>query len=113
VLQFAIEQKLALEPADKDMVVMLHEIDYTIDSTSRSIQSTLIVKGDDNVHTAMAKTVGLPLGIAAKLVLQEKIKLAGIQIPIVPEIYLPVLQELEEHGVRFREVEGREVDRES
>jgi saccharopine dehydrogenase-like NADP-dependent oxidoreductase len=106
VLQFAIEQKLALKPADKDMVVMLHEIDYTIDGTSRSIKSRMIVKGEDNVHTAMAKTVGLPLGIAAKLVLQEKIKLAGIQIPIVPEIYLPVLLELEELGVRFREVSG-------
>ena len=66
VLQFMLEKKLALQPADKDMVVMLHEIEYTINSKPAKIRSGLVVKGTDNMHTAMAKTVGLPLGIAAR-----------------------------------------------
>ena len=53
----------------------------------------------------MAKTVGLPLGIAAKLILQEKIKLTGLHIPIVPEIYEPVLGELEQHGIKFNKMD--------
>ena len=51
------------------MIVMLHEIEYTINGKRNSIHSSLVVKGDDSIHTAMAKTVGLPLGIAAKLIL--------------------------------------------
>ena len=67
------------------------------------LTSSLIVKGQDQLHTAMAKTVGLPLGIAAKLIMEEKIKLAGLHIPVVPEIYQPVLEELEKHSIKFDE----------
>ncbi len=51
----------------------------------------------------MAKTVGLPLGIAAKLILENKIKVTGLHIPVIPEIYNPVLQELELNGIHFKE----------
>lgn len=104
VLQFALENKLVLGQDDKDMIVMLHEITYeTADGISNTISSTLIVKGQDQLHTAMAKTVGLPLGIAAKLILQEKIQLTGLHIPIISTIYEPVLEELEQHGITFIE----------
>lgn len=103
VLQFAMEKKLALQDADKDMIVMLHELEYEMDGQPHKTASCLIVKGEDHLRTAMAKTVGLPLGIAAKLILQEKIKLTGLHIPIIPEIYEPVLKELEDYGVRFKE----------
>jgi hypothetical protein len=103
VLQFILEKKLALEKDDKDMVVMVHEIEYEADEMKTGIKSSLVVKGEDNVHTAMAKTVGLPLGIAAKLILQGKIKETGLHIPIVSSIYTPVLKELEEHGIKFTE----------
>ena len=63
----------------------------------------MIVKGEDNIHTAMAKTVGLPLGIAAKLILEGKINTTGLQIPTIAEIYEPVLMELENEGIRFIE----------
>jgi len=63
----------------------------------------LIAKGEDNVRTAMAKTVGLPLGIAARLILNGTIKLKGLHIPTKKEIYEPVLKELEEHGIKFEE----------
>jgi len=83
--------------------VRLHEIRYTVGSVESSVSSSLIVEGHDNVRTAMAKTVGLPLGIAAKLILNGTIKLKGLQIPVSKEIYEPVLKELEMQGIRFHE----------
>ncbi|HLX91249.1 MAG TPA: saccharopine dehydrogenase C-terminal domain-containing protein [Puia sp.] len=103
VLQYLMERKLAMEPTDKDMIVMLHEVEYSANNEKCSVQSSLVVKGKDSSHTAMAKTVGLPLGIAAKLVLMEKFKLPGVRIPVEPEIYRPVLKELEEHDIIFKE----------
>ncbi|MGE5107270.1 MAG: saccharopine dehydrogenase C-terminal domain-containing protein [Sphingobacteriales bacterium] len=103
ILQYAVETKLAMQPDDKDMIVMLHEIEYSINSQQSTVNSSLIVKGEDNRHTAMAKTVGLPLGIAAKLILQNKIQLTGLHIPVVKEIYEPVLEELKNHGIIFHE----------
>jgi saccharopine dehydrogenase-like NADP-dependent oxidoreductase len=103
VLQYLLEAKLAMRPGDKDMIVMLHEIEYTIDGTTTKMRSSLIVKGEDSLHTAMAKTVGLPLGIAAKLILNEVLQLTGLYIPIIKEIYEPLLQELELNGIKFNE----------
>lgn len=103
VMQMAIEKKLALKENDKDMIVMLHEIESEVGSKKSEIRSSLIVKGENNLHTAMAKTVGLPLGIAAKLILNGTIQLSGLHIPTKKEIYEPVLKELEEHGIKFIE----------
>jgi saccharopine dehydrogenase-like NADP-dependent oxidoreductase len=103
VLQFAMERKLALKESDKDMIVMLHEIDYELQGQHHQVSSCLIVEGEDALHTAMAKTVGLPLGIAAKLILQGKIRRRGLQIPVLPDIYEPILQELKLQGIAFRE----------
>jgi saccharopine dehydrogenase (NADP+, L-glutamate forming) len=67
------------------------------------VKSLLVVKGEDSVRTAMAKTVGLPLGIATKLILNGTIKLKGLHIPTQKEIYEPVLNELEAHGIQFQD----------
>jgi len=98
-----LEKKLALGPDDKDMIVMMHEIKFEVGARQSAVSSLLIAKGDDNVRTAMAKTVGLPLGIAARLILNGTIKLKGLHIPTKKEIYEPVLKELEEHGIKFEE----------
>jgi len=103
VLQYLLETKLAMSPDDKDMIVMLHEFEYEIGEEKHSLRSSMIVEGDDNIRTAMAKTVGLPIGIAAKLILLGKIKLTGLHIPILPEIYEPVLQELKANNIGFEE----------
>ena len=103
ILQFALEKKLALLAADKDMIVMLHEIEYELQGKKYSTNSSLLVKGDDNLRTAMAKTVGLPLGIAAKLILNGIITEKGLHIPVIPAIYEPVLLELAQHGIVFEE----------
>jgi saccharopine dehydrogenase-like NADP-dependent oxidoreductase len=107
VLQFILENKLVLHPQDKDMIVMLHEIEYTINNSKQKITASLVVKGDDSMHTAMAKTVGLPLGIAAKLILNGSIQTRGLHIPIQPEIYTLVLKELAGYGIQFEE---RQID---
>ncbi len=103
ILQFLAESKLAMQPQDKDMIVMLHEINYELAGKKHSIKSSLCVKGKDSLHTAMAKTVGLPVGIAAKLILNGTIKITGLQIPTAKEIYEPVLKELELHQINFTE----------
>ena len=108
ILQYLLETRLQMQPRDKDMIVMLHEITYTsADSTARKeVTSSLIVEGEDSLYTAMAKTVGLPLGITALLILEGRLKLKGLHIPILPEIYQPVLAALAEQGIRFREKES-------
>lgn len=105
ILQFAVEKKLALRPYDKDMIVMLHELKYVVGSKESLVRSSLVVKGENNLRTAMAKTVGLPLGIAAKYILTGKIKLTGLHIPTAKEIYEPILKELEQYDVKFQESE--------
>jgi saccharopine dehydrogenase (NADP+, L-glutamate forming) len=105
IWQWIIEKKLALQPEDKDMIVMLHEMEYEIPGRVHKLQSELVVRGEDSIHTAMARTVGLPLGIAAVLLLDGNIRETGLHTPTVPGIYEPVLKELKERGVAFRERE--------
>jgi saccharopine dehydrogenase (NADP+, L-glutamate forming) len=103
LLQNVLEKKLAMHQHDQDMIVMLHEIGYEINGENKEVRSCLVVKGEDQRRTAMAKTVGLPLGIAAQLILKGKIKLSGLHIPVLPEIYEPVLNELGKHQIKFIE----------
>jgi saccharopine dehydrogenase-like NADP-dependent oxidoreductase len=103
VLQTLLEIKWQMKESDRDMILMLHEFVYEWENKNHSLRSTLVVKGENSTRTAMAKTVGLPLGIAAKLILENKIHIRGLHIPIIPEIYEPVLQELSLHGIRFEE----------
>ena len=103
LLQFLLEKNLAMKADDKDMIIMLHEIQFELNGKNKQTRSCLTVKGKDKTHTAMAKTVGLPLGIAATLILENKINLTGLHIPVIPEIYQPVLHQLELNGIKFNE----------
>ena len=103
LLQFLLEKNLAMQPGDKDMVIMLHEIEFSINGKNKEKRSCLVVKGSDKMHTAMAKTVGLPLGIVTILILENKIPVTGLHIPVIPEIYQPVLAQLELNGIKFQE----------
>jgi saccharopine dehydrogenase-like NADP-dependent oxidoreductase len=103
LLQFCLEKKLALKKGEKDRVVMLHEIGFEREGKTYKTTSTLVLDGVDDVHTAMAKTVGLPLGVAAKLILNGTLHATGVCIPVTPDIYEPVLKELEALGIQFNE----------
>lgn len=103
-LQKLLEHKWKMQPEDKDLVVMVHEIDYLDAGTRHHIQSSLYLTGQDGEHTAMALTVGLPLAIVTKLILKDQLSLRGVLMPKHKEIYEPVMKELETLGVRFKEV---------
>jgi len=103
ILQHLLEQKWTLQPDDKDMIIMQHEFDYKLDGKSESLVSTMVLKGHDSVDTAMSRLVGLPLGIFVKLIMLGKIKATGVNIPVMEEVYTPVLKELEEYDVIFKE----------
>lgn len=104
VLLFTLEKQLALQPHEKDLIVMLHELEYELHGKKYKRTSSLVTTGKDAQHTAMAKTVGLPLGIAAKLILNDSIQLKGLHIPILPQVYNAVLPELEKQGIVFKEI---------
>jgi len=103
ILQNLLQKKWKLQPDDKDLIVMQHQFDYEKNGKQFRLSSTMKMYGEDSVHTAMSKLVGLPIGIFVKLTLQDQLKLRGVHIPVIPEIYTPVLAELSELGVRFED----------
>jgi len=103
ILLHILEQKWTLEDDDKDMIVMWHKLDYIKNGKLNQLQSSMFVYGEDKTYTAMAKTVGLPVAIGTKLILNGTIKNRGVHIPILKEIYEPVLNELKEYGITFKE----------
>lgn len=105
ITEHILNKKWKLHPDDKDMIVMWHRFVYEAGGQQHEIQSSLVVTGEDSVNTAMAKTVGLPLGMAARLLTEGKIKGTGVQLPVRPEIYIPILNELKEYGIGFKEQE--------
>ena len=102
-LQRLLEVKWKLGPNDKDLVVMAHRFRYRAGEQSREIHSSLVVIGEDPVRTAMAHTVGLPMAIAAKLLLNGGIKERGVLLPLNEELYEPILNELATLGIVFNE----------
>ncbi len=104
-LQKILEDKWTLAAEDKDMIVMYHKFGYELDGEKHQIDSHMTLIGENQTHTAMAKTVGLPVAIAALKILNDEIKTPGVQLPIAKEVYEPILKELKENGVIFREKE--------
>ncbi len=102
ILQHILEKKWTLNPEDKDMIVMFHLLKYKLNNTQYELRAHLVVEGENPTHTAMAKTVGLPLAIATKLILNEEIKLRGVQIPVHAEVYRPILDELKGLGMTMQ-----------
>ncbi len=103
ILQHLFEQKWALESGDKDMIVMWHLFNYRLNGEVHRLESAMVVLGDDQLNTAMAKTVGLPIGFAAKHILNGNIQARGVCLPLQADIYEPILQELEAFDIRFIE----------
>ena len=103
MLEKILSYKWTLQPEDKDMIVMYHKIGYEIDGEQKQIDSTMVCLGDDQTYTAMAKTVGLPVAIATLKILNGEISTTGVQLPTAKEVYLPILEELEQYGVVFKE----------
>jgi len=109
ILEHILKKKWTLSDNDRDMVVMWHKFEFFEKGQLKIINSYLISTGEDKDRTGMAKTVGLPLGIAAKLILEKKIRSNGIKIPIERGIYAPILEELKSCGIEVTEESPREI----
>lgn len=103
ILQKILMDSWSLKQADKDMIVMYHKFGYELSGKKHQIDATMVCIGENQTYTAMAKTVGLPVAIATLMVLNNKIKLKGVKIPIENSIYKPILKELEDFGITFNE----------
>ncbi|RMG79091.1 MAG: saccharopine dehydrogenase [Bacteroidetes bacterium] len=101
ILQHILQRKWTLQPGEKDMVVMWNKFGFEHKGKLRQFEASMVVIGDGDEHTAMAKTVGIPVAIAAKMILNGKISTPGVHLPIEKEVYEPVLQELEQFGIKF------------
>ena len=101
ILENLLLDKWKLQPDDKDLIVMQHQIDYTLDGKAKRDVSNLVMKGANSRDTAMARLVGLPLGIFVRLMSEGKIQATGVHIPTMREVYEPVLEEMEQYGMQF------------
>ncbi|MFW9962030.1 MAG: saccharopine dehydrogenase C-terminal domain-containing protein [Candidatus Sifarchaeia archaeon] len=97
------EEKLQYAPGERDMIIMHHEFLVQYPNKKQRITSTLIDYGIPNGDSSMSRTVALPVAIASKMILDEKITLTGVHRPIVPEIYEPILKELETLDIKMDE----------
>ena len=107
ILEHILNKRWALHDGDKDQIVMWHRFRYQLEGKGKETQASLVATGFDAVYTAMSKTVGLPLGIATKLISQGHVKARGVLIPTTPEFYNPVLDELGTLGIALNELEVR------
>lgn len=105
ILQKILMDKWALSAEDKDMIVMYHKFGYELNGERKQIDATMVNIGQDHTRTAMARTVGLPVAIATLKILNGTISTPGVQLPITREIYEPILKELAENGIIFKEEE--------
>ena len=105
ILEKILKDSWTLKEDDKDMIVMQHLFGYELNGEQKQIESSMVCIGDNQVYTAMAKTVGLPVAIATLKILNGEIITPGVQIPIQKEIYEPILKELKENGIIFIEKE--------
>ena len=103
ILQHILEKKWSMKPDDKDMIVMWHKIGFIKNGQKFVTESSMVVKGDDQHNTSMAKTVGLPLAIATRMILENKITERGVLLPLSKDVYEPVLSELDKNGISFKE----------
>ena len=104
-LQEILEQSWTLGTDEKDMIAMYHKFGYELKGEKKQIDAHMVVLGQDQKFTAMAKTVGLPAAMACMHILRGNIQSPGVQIPVAEEVYTPILHELAEHGIQFNEKE--------
>ncbi|MGB5821018.1 MAG: saccharopine dehydrogenase family protein [Saonia sp.] len=105
MLQGILEDSWTLADDEKDMIVMYHKFGFELQGKKQQIDANMVVLGESSTHTAMAKTVGLPVAIATLLILNKKITTPGVQIPIKKEVYEPILSELKDYGIVFNDYE--------
>ena len=109
ILEHILKKNWTLDPGEKDMIIMWHKFNFMEEGEMKEVNSTLVAIGDDDNNTAMSKTVGLPMGISTKLILENKISKRGVLIPTERELYEPILEELKTLGFDFIESQKETV----
>ena len=94
IFSHVLQKKLSMAEKDLDMIVLYHRFIAQYDNKSELITSTLVQTGIPGGDSAMSRTVSLPAAIATSLILEGKIDMTGVHIPVQPEIYKPILDEL-------------------
>jgi len=103
VLEHILKKKWTIANNEKDRVIMFHRLKFSKNGIEKILESFLVIEGENHIDTAMAKSVGLPIGILIKEILLNKITLRGINLPTSKNIYNPILKELEDHNIIFNE----------
>ncbi|MFW9798929.1 MAG: saccharopine dehydrogenase C-terminal domain-containing protein [Candidatus Thorarchaeota archaeon] len=103
ILCYLFEEKLQYAPGERDMIVMHHEFIAEYSDRKEKITSTMIDYGIPNGDSSMSRTVALPVAIATKMILDGLITLTGVQRPVMPELYEPILNELENLDIKLEE----------
>lgn len=103
LLEKILLNKWQLQPTDKDLILMQHEFDYVLEGERKSLISTLQLKGKNSTDTALAKVIGLPMAILLKKVMTGEIKDMGSEVAMQKAVYEPVLAELEDYGIVFKD----------
>ena len=101
ILLDIMKDKWTINENDIDLIVMYHSIIYEIDKKERKIISYLNIEGNDNIYTAMSKTVGLPIAILIEEIIKNNKFYKGIHLPFESEIYDPILKKLKSFGIKF------------
>jgi len=102
-LQQLLERKWVLREGDRDMIVMVHKFGYTLKGKKFMLTSSMVLEGDDEIRTAMSKTVGMPIAFAVDRLFNGDFSSRGVQIPVSPEFYKPLLRDLHNYGISFVE----------
>ncbi len=103
VLASRMLAKMEYVPGQRDMLVMQHEFVAEYGDRTEKTTSTMIDYGIPNGDSSMSRLVGLPAALASRMILQGEINLTGVHVPMIPEIYKPVLAELATMGISFQE----------
>ena len=103
IIEALVTHKWVLSPEDRDMIVMWHRFDYEMHGERKAMTSSLCLEGKDNVFTAMSDTVGLPMALAVKPMLEGAFGTTGVEVPMSRTYYEPLLDGLAKLGIRFVE----------
>ena len=98
-----MDAKMPYAPGERDMTVLFHDFQAEFSDHREHLTSTLVDFGIPNGDSAMARTVSLPAAVATWMILEKKITLTGVHIPVDPSVYAPVLDELETLDIRCKE----------
>lgn len=104
VLLYQMLRKMKFEPHEKDMIILYVEVIVEFPGNRKEKRTaTMVVEGIANGNSAMSRAVALPAAIATRLILSGEIKGTGCMMPpTLPELYKPVLRELEDFGYVFK-----------